>query len=63
PEFWNKLSFKIYFRNIWYDFEFTKEKVKIRIAGKGKKQIPVKIAGKNVKLTAGKTKKLKFTNS
>jgi len=60
PEFWNKLSFKIYFRNIWYDFEFTKEKVKIKIAGKGKKQIPVKIAGKNVKLIPRKTKSIPY---
>jgi beta-phosphoglucomutase family hydrolase len=60
PEFWNKLSFKIYFRNIRYDFEFTKEKVKIIIAGKGKKQIPVKIAGKNIQLMPGKTKSILY---
>ncbi|MEA1970188.1 MAG: glycosyl hydrolase family 65 protein, partial [Thermodesulfobacteriota bacterium] len=60
PEHWNTLSFKIYFRNVWYHFEFTKKDVRIKIEGKGKKQIPVKIAGKNIKLTAGKTKKVSF---
>jgi len=63
PELWNKLSFKIYFRNIWYNLEFTKKDVRIKIEGKLGKQIPIKIAGKNIKLTAGKTKKLNFTNS
>jgi trehalose/maltose hydrolase-like predicted phosphorylase len=60
PEFWNKLSFKIYFRSIWYAFEFTKENVKIEIVGKGKKQIPVKIAGKSIQLMPGKTKSILY---
>ncbi|MBW2648261.1 MAG: hypothetical protein JRC53_00350 [Deltaproteobacteria bacterium] len=63
PEHWNKLSFKIFFRNIWYHFEFTTKDVRIKIEGNAEKQIPIKIAGKNIKLTVGKTKKLDFTNS
>ena len=62
PEHWNKLAFKIYFRNIWYNFEFTKKDVRIKIEGKVEKPIPVKVAGKNIKLTAGKTKKVSFSS-
>ena len=63
PEHWNELSCKIYFRNIWYHFAFTKKDVKIKIEGNADKQIPIKIAGKKIILTAGKTKKVNLTNS
>ncbi|MBW2558275.1 MAG: beta-phosphoglucomutase family hydrolase [Deltaproteobacteria bacterium] len=47
PEHWNKLSFKIFFRDIWYHLEFTKKDVSIKIEGKVENQIPIKIVGKN----------------
>ncbi|MDA2926847.1 beta-phosphoglucomutase family hydrolase [Acidobacteria bacterium AH-259-G07] len=60
PERWINLAFKICHRNTWYGLEFTKQYVKVRIEGRGRKRVPVKILGKEIKFQPGKAEFVKI---
>ena len=59
PERWINLAFKICHRNTWYGLEFTKQGVKVRIEGRDKKRVPVKIFGKEIRLQPGKARSVR----
>ena len=60
PAHWTNLAFKICHRKIWYDFEFSKKAVKVKVAGKDKKPVSLKISGKIIRILPGQTRSVQI---
>ncbi|MBW2662166.1 MAG: beta-phosphoglucomutase family hydrolase [Deltaproteobacteria bacterium] len=59
PGHWNMLAFRILHRNIWYDLEIMQKSVKVKVSGKVKKPVLIKVYGKGIRLTPGKKRTVK----
>jgi trehalose/maltose hydrolase-like predicted phosphorylase len=60
PEHWSNLAFRICLKKKWYNFEFTKKKVKVTAVGKGNNKVSLNILGKKINLTPGKARLVKM---
>jgi trehalose/maltose hydrolase-like predicted phosphorylase len=56
PKHWSGLAFRIRYRKIGYNFEFTPKTLTVKIEGKGKNKVPITIRGKNITVMPGKTR-------
>ncbi len=58
PPLWSKIKFRAVYKNKWYNFEFKKDTLTIKLEGNGKKPVPIIVKGKKYNLLPGKTKKI-----
>ncbi|MDA3915431.1 MAG: beta-phosphoglucomutase family hydrolase [Deltaproteobacteria bacterium] len=61
PSHWNMLLFKICNKKQWFHIEITKENILVKLLGRGKREIIVKILDKKVSLAPGETTTVKFS--
>ena len=62
PKHWAKLAFKIRHRNIGYEFELSQRAIKVRMEGKTKPQVRVRVTGREILLRPGRARVIEQTS-
>jgi len=60
PHHWKEMSLKVCHKNIWYDVKLTQDKLQLTVTGRLKAPLPVKVQGKTIKISAGKTRSVRL---
>ena len=60
PEHWKELAFKIRHRNIRYELELSQKAISVKIEGKRKRSVRIKVLGKEILLRPGRAKVVAF---
>lgn len=60
PDHWTNLAFKLLWKNTWYGFRITQEKVAVRVEGKGHRSIRVRVKDTELTLAPGEEQEVRY---